>query len=252
MARPRLDAPVPELHLAPVVSRIRELMGTTIGTKERLILLSIDEMLTSGPSDFNARIVCERLGVKQSMIPYHFESRDGLVAEATIWAYRLWANHSVAVVRRTKSDAEKRLRAYLEAECEIGKELRSVTVLIQYPMLSASVQAILNERYGDEMRRELEFHLAVITDLIIEIRGGKTASLNYDSTNYPGTGDAIKHASEFLAATSISWASHGIAMWASGHHMPSATFWNLDLEKISTQFAIANHIDEMVATARGR
>ena len=251
MARPRLDAPVPELNLDPVVADVRALMGESIGTKERLILLTIDEMLRTGPSDFNARIVCERLGVKQSMIPYHFDGRDGLIAEATIWAYRHWSEYALGVLRRTTGDAEKKLRAYIAAEIDLAARFKSITVLIQYPMLSTPVQAILVARYGDEMRRKMEYHLAVLTELIIEIRGGAKATLDFDEYSYPGVEQAIAHSSAFLAATSISWSSHGIALWSSGHHMPTTTFWSLDVKQISTSFAIKNHIEEIVRTAKG-
>jgi hypothetical protein len=41
-------------------------------------------------------------------------------------------------------------------------------------------------------------------------------------------------------------------MWASGNHMPTQSFWSLDVGKISTKFSIKNHIDEIVAIAKGR
>jgi len=114
------------------------------------------------------------------------------------------------------------------------------------------VRSRLQEKYGDEMRRKLEFHLAALTDIVVDVRTGSTTPLDYDDTNYPPIENAFTHVSEFLAATSISWASHGLAMWASGNHMPTQSFWSLDVGKISTKFSIKNHIDEIVAIAKGR
>jgi AcrR family transcriptional regulator len=252
MARPRLDAPIPELHLAQALDGVTALMGTGIGTRERMILLAIDEMLKQGPADFNARIVCERLGVKQSMVPYHFGSRDGLIVESTIWAYRDWSHYATDILRKTSGKGEKRLRAYINAELDWASRMGPIALLVQYPMLSEPVRASLQEKYGDEMRRKLEFHLAALSDIVVDIRTGSTTPFNYDDTNYPPVENAIMHATEFLTATSISWASHGLAMWASGNHMSTQSFWTLDVGKISTKFAIKNHIDEIVATAKGR
>jgi AcrR family transcriptional regulator len=252
MPRPRLDAPVPELKLAPALDGVRELMGDKIGTRERLILLTIDEIMKSGPSDFNARLVCERLQVKQSMVPYHFGSRDGLITEATIWAFRDWSRNSIDVVRRTKGDGEKRLRSYVNAEIDWAVRMGSIALLVQYPMLSEPVRIQLEREYGVEMRQKLEYHLAVLTDLVIDIRTGTTNPLDYDETNPPGSEFAIQHSSEFLAASSISWASHGIQMWASGSHLSTQSFWSLDIPKIAVKFAMKNHIDEIIAIAKGR
>jgi len=228
------------------------LMGNDIGTRERLVLLAIHEIMITGPSDFHARIVCERLGVKQSMIPYHFGGRDGLLVEATIWAFRDWSNYATNILRETAGSGEKRLRAYINAELDWASRMGPITLLVQYPMLSESVRDQLQRKSGDEMRRKLEFHLAALTDIVIDIRTGSTTPLNYDDTNYPPIEKAITHATEFLAASSISWASHGLAMWVSGNHMSTQSFWTLDVAKISTKFAIKNHIDEIIAIAKGR
>jgi hypothetical protein len=147
---------------------------------------------------------------------------------------------------------EKRLRAYINAELDWASRMGPIALLVQYPMLSEPVRSRLQEKYGDEMRRKLEFHLAALTDIVVDIRTGSTTPLDYDDTNYPPVENAFTHVTEFLTATSISWASHGLAMWASGNHLPTQSFWSLDVGKISTKFSIKNHIDEIVATAKGR
>ena len=252
MPRPRLDAPVPDLHLSPALDGVKKLMGASIGTRERLILLAIDEIMKTGPSDFNARVVCERLQVEQSMVAYHFGNRDGLITEATLWAFRDWSHYAIAVLRSTKGDGTRRLRAYIKAEIDWAIRMGPIALVVQYPMLSEPVRIQLEQNHGDEMRRGLEYHLAIITDLVVDIRTGSTNPLDYDQHSYPSKDDAIAHASEFLAATSISWASHGIQLWASGSHLPSQSFWSLDIPKIAVKFAVKNHIDEIVAIAKGR
>lgn len=252
MPRPRLDAPVPELNLPPALDGVKSHMGDSIGTRERLILLAIDEIRKSGPSDFNARLVCERLQVEQSMIAYHFGNRDGLITEATIWAFRDWSRNGIDVVRKTKGDGERRLRAYLNAEIDWAKRMGPIALLVQYPMLSEPVRVQLEQKYGDEMRRNLEYHLAVITDLVVDIRTGSTNPLDYDEDSYPSTEKALTKPAEFLAATSIAWAAHGLQMWVSGSHLSTKSFWTLDVPQIAVSFTIKNHIDEIVATAKGR
>jgi hypothetical protein len=119
-------------------------------------------------------------------------------------------------------------------------------------MLSEPVRIQLEQNHGDEMRRGLEYHLAIITDLVVDIRTGSTNPLDYDEHTYPPKEAAVANAAEFLAATSIVWASHGIQMWASGSHLASRSFWSLDIPKIAVKFTMKNHIDEIIAIAKGR
>lgn len=208
--------------------------------------------LKSGPSDFNARIVCDRLQVKQSMVPYHFGSRDGLLTEATIWAFRDCARNAIEAARRTTGSGEKRLRAYVNAEVEWARRMGAATLLVHYPMLSEPVRGQLAEKYGDEMRRWLEYHLVVLCDLVIETRTGVRSELNYDENTHPSTESAIRHPVEFLIATSVSLSSHGLQMWSSGAHLSTKSFWAIDLPRVGAGFAIRNHIDAIIATAKGR
>jgi AcrR family transcriptional regulator len=247
-----LDAPVPDLNLPASLDGVTALMGESIGTRERLILLTIDEIMKHGPSDFNARVVCDRLGVKQSMIPYHFESRDGLIAEATIWAYRDWSQYAVGVMLRTKGNAEKKLRAYLRAEIEWAARMGPVTLMTQYPLLSDPVRVILERRYGGEMRRKLEYHLVLLTYLVVDIRKGTATRIEFDESSYPGPELLLRHPAEFLTATSISWSSHGIGMWSSGSHLPSNAFGAVTIGSVSTKVAIEHHINLIVKAAEGR
>jgi AcrR family transcriptional regulator len=227
-------------------------MGNDIGTRERLILLAIDEILKNGPSEFNARIVCERLGVKQSMIPYHLGSRENLIVEATIWAYRDWTNYPLTVLRNTKGDPEKRLRAFLEAKNDWSQRMGTVALLIHYPMMSETVNQILQEKYGDEMRNKLSYQTAILGYLILDIRTGSNSPIDFDESNPPGVETALAHPREFFAANSVLWASHGVSLWLSGRHWASSYFNLFNVDKIGRQFVIKNHMDEILAIARGR
>ena len=239
------------VDLIPEVQAIADGLGTSISTRDLIILASIDQMTETGPVDFNSGAVCDLLNLKHPMINYYFGSRDGLIAEASIWAYRGWSDKVVTATRNAPKNAEKRLRAYLEACLEWSENMRAVTVLSQYPVLSKAVKDLIDDGYSVELQKDFEYHLVFLATLIIDMRTGKNSDLDFDKTNYPKGKYTMSHPRELLEAASIAWASHGIMMWRSGSHIPTTNLRKEFTAKLSEDLAMKLHVDNIVEIARG-
>jgi AcrR family transcriptional regulator len=239
------------VDLTPEVQAIADGLGTSISTRDLIILASIDQMTEAGPVDFNSGAVCDLLNLKHPMINYYFGSRDGLIAEASIWAYRGWSDKVMTATRNAPKNAEKRLRAYFEASLEWAENMRAVTVLSQYPVLSKAVKDLIDDGYSVELQKDFEYHLVFLATLIIDMRTGKNSDLDFDKTNYPKGKYTLSHPRELLEAASIAWASHGIMMWRSGSHIPTTNLRKEFTAKLSEDLAMRLHIDNIVAIARG-
>lgn len=240
------------VDLGPEVQAIATTLGSNISTRDLIILTSIDQMTETGPVDFNSGTVCDLLNVKHPMINYYFGSRDGLIAEATIWAYRGWSHKVMSAARNAPKNAEKRLRAYLESSLEWAENMGAVTVLSQYPVLSKTVKSLIDDSYSVELQKDFEYHLSFLATLIIDMRTGKTSDLDFDKTNYPKSKYILSHPRELLDAASIAWASHGIMLWRSGSHIPTNNLRKEFTAKLSEDLAVAIHIDNIIEIARGR
>ena len=239
------------VDLIPEVQAIADGLGTSISTRDLIILASIDQMTETGPVDFNSGAVCDQLNLKHPMINYYFGSRDGLIAEASIWAYRGWSDKVMTATRNAPKNAEKRLRAYLEACLEWSENMRAVTVLSQYPVLSKAVKDLIDDGYSVELQKDFEYHLVFLATLIIDMRTGKNSDLDFDKTNYPKGKYTLSHPRELLEAASIAWASHGIMMWRSGSHIPTTNLRKEFTAKLSEDLAMKLHVDNIVEIARG-
>jgi AcrR family transcriptional regulator len=240
------------VDLIPEVQAIADGLGTSISTRDLIILASIDQMTETGPVDFNSGAVCDLLNLKHPMINYYFGSRDGLIAEASIWAYRGWSEKVMTATRNAPKNAEKRLRAYLEANLEWAENMRAVTVLSQYPVLSKAVKDLIDDGYSVELQKDFEYHLVFLATLIIDMRTGKNSDLDFDKTNYPKGKYTLSHPRELLEAASIAWAAHGMMMWRSGSHIPTTNLRKEFTAKLSEDLAMRLHIDNIVAIARGQ
>lgn len=239
------------VDLIPEVQAIADGLGTSISTRDLIILASIDQMTETGPVDFNSGTVCDKLNLKHPMINYYFGSRDGLIAEASIWAYRGWSDKVMTATRNAPKNAEKRLRAYLEAGLEWAENMRAVTVLSQYPVLSKAVKDLIDDGYSVELQKDFEYHIVFLASLIIDLRTGKNSDLDFDKTNYPKTKYFLSHPRELLDASSIAWASHGIMMWRSGSHIPTNNLRKDFTAKVSEDLAMRLHVDNIIEIARG-
>ena len=240
------------VDLSPEVQAIADSLGTSISTRDLIILTSIDQMTETGPVDFNSGTVCDLLNLKHPMINYYFGSRDGLIAEASIWAYRGWSHKVMAATRNAPKNAEKRLRAYLESSLEWAENMRAVTVLSQYPVLSKAVKGLIDDGYSVELQKDFEYHIVFLATLLMDMRSGKNSDLDFDKTNYPKGKLFLSHPRELLDAASIAWSSHGIMMWRSGSHIPTNNLRKEFTAKVSEDLAVKVHIDNIIDIARGR
>ena len=239
------------VDLSPEVQAIADIMGANLSTRDLIILVSIDQIITTGPVEFNSGLVCDLLDLKHPMINYYFGSRDGLIVEATIWAYRGWSHKVMTAARNAPKNAEKRLRAYLAESLDWAKSMGPMTVLSQYPVLSKTVKTMIDNGYSVELQKDFEYHVVFLATLILDLRTGKNSDLDFDQTNYPKTKFTFSHPRELIEGTSVAWASHGIMMWRSGSHTPTNNMRKDFTAKFSEDIAMANHIDNIVAIARG-
>lgn len=240
------------LDLSSEVQNIAATLGTSISTRDLIILASIDQMIETGPVDFNSGNVCDMLNLKHPMINYYFGSRDGLIAEASIWAYRSWSDKVMTATRNAPKNAEKRLRAYLESSLEWSEKMRAVTVLSQYPVLSKAVKTLIDDGYSVELQTDFEYHIVFLASLIIDMRSGKNSDLDFDKTNFPKVKYFLSHPRELLDASSMAWASHGIMMWRSGSHIPTNNLRKDFTAKVSEDLAMKLHIDNIIEIAKGK
>jgi AcrR family transcriptional regulator len=249
--RPRESVNI-SVDLSPEVQEIADFMGTNLSTRDLIILASIDQMTETGPVDFNSGTVCDLLNLKHPMINYYFGSRDGLIVEATMWAYRSWSHKVMTATRNSPKNAEKRLRAYLEASLKWADNMQAMTLLSQYPVLSKTVKTLVEDGYSMELQKDFEYHIVFLATLIIDMRSGKNSDLDFDLTNYPKGKYFLAHPRELLDASSVAWASHGIMMWKGGSHTPTKNLRKDFTTKVSEDLAMGVHIDNIIAIARGR
>lgn len=216
--------------------------------REQLIMLAVEEIIEIGPADFNAASPCDRIGVKHPTVNYHFGNRDGLIAEATMWVHDWWVRYLQANLLAAPRSAKKRLRAFIESEISWSKKMGGMTLLMHYPLSSHGSQKIVAEKFGERMQRNFEFNLALLTTLVLDIRNATLTPLTFSVDDFP-RGELLRHPSAVLAATSISWATHGIASWSSGDHIATQNLEQGATAQLTTKIATEAYIKQIMRMA---
>ena len=217
-------------------------------TREKMILLAIEQIKQVGPVDFNALEVCERLDIKAPMVNYHFGSRDGFIADATWFAYQLWSVQVDAAIRNAPKDPVKRLRAFVQGEVDWAKRMGGMHILINYPLTSSKSQSLLVEKYASQMQKIFDYHLALLRVIIRDIDKGTVNDLAFDADSLPRK-EFLLTPGYLLKATQISWATHGLASWSSGKHVPTLHMEKAAFANLTTEIAIKSMIDSIVDMA---
>lgn len=223
----------------------------TITTRERMVLLAIEQIVERGPVDFNSGLVCDQLGIKHPMIKHYFGSKENLLSEALLWGFRDWHRVISESWSTPAKSPEDLLKRRIKAEVDWGRSMKSMAILSHYPMVSENARRIIAISHSTEMQTLFEFHLAALTELIVAIRNNRPFKLDFNETNYPRNENVIKHPQAFLAAASISWSVHGLVVWSSGDHLSTRGFVNETVAGLSSKIAVEAHLANILKIARG-
>ena len=83
--------------------------ATERGARERILAAAVERIASDGIDDMRIARVAMDAGVSTSLVHYHFETREALLAEALEYSYELAADVRLADGEEGESDPERRL-----------------------------------------------------------------------------------------------------------------------------------------------
>jgi len=194
--------------------------GPDPSNRTKLLLLTMREVALVGPATFNTMGVCDALGVSYPMVNYYFGNRDGLIAEAGHRTYLRYVQKLWDAVEAAPREPSERLLAWMHAHLRLNVEIRGWGAVLNYPRFSATIEEILDERFGVEHREHFELNMARLARLILDVRQGDVTDFPFGVHDFPRD-EMLADAGIVSLAATISWATLGLAVWRSGRHTPS-------------------------------
>lgn len=188
--------------------------STLVSASQALLQTTIAEVAVHGAFSINARFVCEKAGVSFGAVNHHFGSWDGLLASATLEAYRGYVSEIWEAACTAPSDPESRLAAFIRAQLRYAQTNSGWGAIINYPGSFEGITAVLQREHQEEMKNLLELNLARLGQLTIDVREGAVTDFPFEAGGVPRQ-EMMKDTRAVLRSTIIGWTSLGMSVWAS-------------------------------------
>ena len=217
--------------------------SVALDMRERIILETIDRVAIVGPTSFNVKDVCEKLGISNSLINHHFGNRDNMLAEITERIYREYVTEIWAISDAAGPDGAARLRAWMNASIDWNEKYSGWALLLNYPLASLAITEAIDGNHRDSMRNWAEFNLSRLAILIRDIRTNTTTDFAWLPGEIPAAEILRDPVSTSIGGT-VGWSTHGLAVWQSGRHLPTSAGIP-ELTAIEEQLKV-QHIDRII------
>ena len=214
--------------------------------REKIILVTLDDVGRVGAATFNVKLVCDALDVSYSLINHHFGSRDELIAEAAVLWYSLYIDALWKAANNAPSRPDDRLRAWLTENVSWSRRYNGMSAILDYPTASGEVTRVIDEKYREDFTQLAELNIGRLFSLVLDVRNGEVGLYQLSRGNVQREGLATDpHIMELTG--SIAWSILGMSVWNAGQHLPTT-----QIEGVSEMHArLSNfHIEHLIDFAK--
>ena len=216
--------------------------------RQQLLALTVIRVGEQGPEDFSTNTLSRDLKIAAGTINYHFGSREGLLAEASVLGYRRYVERIWEMVEHEKKSAEKRLRIWLEESIDIQYEMHGWGPIFNFPASTRAVTEIVNKKFSSELESWSELNMARLIFLIEDLQKNKVRECPYILGKVPKA-KLLLNTKLMMLAASVGWSNLGLAIWNAGRHLPSK---QLSLKSTITRQMMKSHIDNIIALVKSK
>jgi len=191
--------------------------------RSALVEAALRVISTEGAASMHPNELCLELGISRSLVNFHFDGRDGLVAEAMALGYERYVAELKLAADGAGPEPLDRLLAWVD---------RQVEWTIANPGLAAALnfQREASGMHGG-MPDEVAAHLAetgarnfnFLIELVRAVREFNGAATDSSTLGFDG---AV-----------VGWLTLGLSVWLAGRHAPTQHLARPDLVKLAKERA---------------
>jgi len=182
-------------------------------TRTSILLATVEELRSRRPDELNLNEICASLGIRPSLIQYHFGSRNGLITEAVVGAYEFYVEGLAARVDAAPPDPESRLRAWITGQTDWVVEYPGIASLLNFGLFIMGFDddgtAAQRARFDSAGVRNMELAGRLVRD----VRRGVVTTERVEIGDFD--------ADDIELGTITTWFTLGMSTWFGGRHLPT-------------------------------
>ena len=214
--------------------------------RDKIIILTSEEVAAVGPTEFNVSSVSDRLGITHPMVNHYFGGRDHLIAETAFFVYRRYITALWEAVLTAPADPRERLRRWINEQIVRTRELGGWGGILNYPSSTKAISDIIESNYGQQMQELFANNIVRLGSLVQDIRSGTVTdwqTVDSEELSQRLLSEKNDPDSVLSVGASIAWSTLGISVWSAGQHLPSSNIPRLLEVK---EEIMAAHIERII------
>lgn len=219
--------------------------GSKASIRQQMLALTVIRVGELGVNDFSTNALAKELKTVPANINYHFGSREGLLAEASVLGYKRYVERTWEMVQH-ETDPEKRLRTWLDESTSIQFEMHGWGPIFNYPSSFANITNIVNSKFKGQMEDLSELNMARLLYLVEDLKLGKVREFPFELKKIPRA-KLMTNPKLTMLVGSIGWSNLGMSVWYAGRHLPTK---QLSLKSTFTKQMMKYHIDQMIVLVK--
>lgn len=172
-----------------------------------LVEAALSVISTEGAAAMHPKELCIELGISRSLVNFHFDGRDGLVAEAMALGYERYVEELERVAGAAGPDPLDRLLAWVDRQIDWTIANPGLAAALNFQREASSIVGDMQPDAAARLEhtglRNFE-NLRFLVGAVRESRGG-----------------SVDAATVALDGAMVGWLTLGLSVWLSGRHIPT-------------------------------
>ena len=214
--------------------------------RDKITILTSEEVAAVGPTEFNVSSVSHRLGITHPMVNHYFGGRDHLIAETAYFVYRRYITALWEAVLTAPAEPRERLRRWISEQIVRTQELGGWGGILNYPTSAKAISDIIESNFGPQMQELFSQNIVRLGCLVQDIRSGTVTdweTIDAEALSQRFLAEKNDPDSVLAVGASVAWSTLGISVWSAGQHLPSSSIPSLLAVK---EEIMAAHIERII------
>jgi AcrR family transcriptional regulator len=182
-------------------------------TRTSILIATVEALRSRRPDELNLNEVCSTLGIRPSLIQYHFGSRNGLITEAAVSAYEFYVEGLAARVEAAAPDPESRLKAWITGQADWVVEYPGVASLLNFGLFIMGFDDEGTAAQKARFDAAGVSNMALVGRLVLDVRRGRVTAAEVEIGDFG--------ADDLELGTITTWFTLGMSTWLGGRHIPT-------------------------------